>query len=193
MLVTDLDHFLGLPEDAPGPARRLAQHLADVVRVATAGDAGDPWPSALPCRRRPARRPCPGRMIVTRTDPEAPIRWRCSACGDEGVISNWADSPYDLRRRRLTAVGVVNIIVIGDETAAALRELQLLDRDCERLVFAMRAHRDGTALRADDDELDELIGAVAAEVNHEANRRRRSRLDAAFSVLTRITQAAGSY
>jgi hypothetical protein len=31
-------------------------------------------------------------------------QWRCSVCADEGVISNWEDSPYDLRRRRLTVV-----------------------------------------------------------------------------------------
>jgi len=184
MYVTDLYHFLDLREDAPGPARRLAQHLAQVVRAATAGDAGRAWVSALPCRRRPARQPCPGRLTVVRTEPEAPIHWQCGVCGDDGVISNWADSPYDLRRRRLSAVGAVNTIVISDETAAALRELQSLDPDCERLVFAMRAHRDGAALTASDDEMDELIGFVAAEANHEPNRRRQRRLDAAFNVLT---------
>ena len=52
MLVTDLNHFLDLPEDTPGPARRLAGHLSNIVRAATAGDAGTAWESALPCRRR---------------------------------------------------------------------------------------------------------------------------------------------
>jgi hypothetical protein len=32
---------------------------------------------------------------------------------------------------------------------------------------------------ATDDDLDELIGSVAVEANHEPNRRRRQRLDAA--------------
>ena len=35
MLVTDLRHFLDLPEDTPGPARRLAQYLGNIVRAAT--------------------------------------------------------------------------------------------------------------------------------------------------------------
>ena len=60
MLVTDLHHFLDLPEDTPGPARRLAQHLGNIVRAATAGDAGTAWESALPCRRRPANRAARG-------------------------------------------------------------------------------------------------------------------------------------
>lgn len=38
-----------------------------------------------------------------------------------------------------------------------------------------------TATAAD---LDELIGGVAAEANHEANRRRQQRLDTAFNALT---------
>ena len=51
VLVTDLRHFLDMSEDAPGPARRLAEHQSNIVRAATAGDLGTVWKSALPCRR----------------------------------------------------------------------------------------------------------------------------------------------
>jgi hypothetical protein len=191
MLVTDLHHFLGLPPDTPGPARRLAGHLSNIVRAATAGDAGTAWESALSCRRRPANRRCPGRIIVLRTEPGAPIRWQCSACQDQGVISNWEDSPFDLRRRRPTLAGAASQIVIPDQVAATLRELQLLDTDCERLVFRIRARNDGAILAATDDDLDELIGFVAAEANHEPSRRRQQRLDAAFDALNTAAQAPG--
>ena len=67
-MVTDLPHFLDLPPDTPCPARRLAEHLGNIVRAATSGDAGTAWETALPCRRRPANRACPGRMIVLRTN-----------------------------------------------------------------------------------------------------------------------------
>lgn len=63
-------------------------------------------------------------MIVLRTEPPAPIRWQCSVCADEGIISDWADSPFDLRPRRLTLARPVNEIVISEEEAAALRELR---------------------------------------------------------------------
>jgi hypothetical protein len=184
MLVSDPNHFLDLPPDVPGPARRLAGHLSNIVRAATAGDAGTAWESALPCQRRPASRRCPGRMIVLRPDAPAPIRWQCTACDDTGVISNWEDSPFDLRRRQLTLAEPVREIAIPDEVAAALRDMQLLDTDCERLVFAIRARDDHAILAATDDDLDELIGYVAAEANNEPSRRRQQRLDAAFDALT---------
>jgi hypothetical protein len=191
MLVTDLSHFLDMPEDTPGPARRLAEHLSNIVRAATAGDAGTAWESALPCRRRPANRRCPGRIIVLRTQAGAPIRWQCSVCDDEGVISNWEDSAFDLRRRQLTLAEAASEIVIPDEVAAALRGLQLLDTDCERLVFRIRAHNGHAILAATDDDLDELIGFVAAEANHEPNRRRQQRLDAAFAALNTAARTPG--
>jgi hypothetical protein len=189
MMVTDLRHFLDLPAGTPGPARRLAEHLGNIVRAATAGDAGTTWESALPCRRRPASRRCPGRMIVLRTEPPAPIRWQCSICDDEGIISNWADSPFDLRRRRLTLAHPVNELVIPNEVAAVLRELQLPDADCERVVFRIRAHNDRAVLPATDGDLDELIGFVAAEANHEPSRRRQQRLNTAFDALSNAAQA----
>jgi hypothetical protein len=122
-------------------------------------------------------------MIMLRTEPGAPIRWQCSVCDDAGAISNWEDSPLDLRRPALTLAGAAQEIAIPDEVAAALRGLRLLDADCERLVFRIRAHHDGAVLAATDDDLEELIGFVAAEANHEPNRRRRQRLDAAFAAL----------
>jgi len=188
MMVCDLQHFIGLPADAPGAARRVAQHLRNIVRAATAGDAGIAWESALTCRRRPAHRPCAGRIIVLRSEPPTPIRWQCSVCKDDGVIGNWADSPYDLRRRRLTLAEPVSEIVIPAEVAAVLRDLRLLDAECERLVFGIRAHQEGAVLLATDDDLDELIGSVAAEANYETNKRRQQRLDLAFNALTNAAQ-----
>ena len=190
-MVTDLHHFLDLPEDTPGPARRLAAHLGDIVRAATAGDAGTGWESALPCPRRPANRRCPGRMIVLLTEPGVPIRWQCSVCDDSGVISNWEDSPFDLRRRGLAVAEATSDIVIANETAAVLRDLQILDPECERIVFRIRARHAGAVLSATEEDLEELIGFVAAEANHEPNRRRQQRLDAAFEALN--DAAAGSW
>ncbi len=191
MLVADLNHFLDLPDDVPGPARRLAAQLGNMVRAATAGDAGTAWVSALPCRRRPGNRPCRGRMIVLRPlEPPAAIRWRCSMCSDEGLISCWEDSPFDLRRRRLAVVCPVTEVVTSDDVARALRELRELDTRRARVVFSMRAEGERLLMTATDDDFDELVALVAAESKQETNRQRRHRLDAALDALsTRETES----
>ena len=109
------------------------------------------------------------------------------------MISNWADTLYDLRRRRLSVAGDVDEVIVSDETAAVLRELVLLDPDCERLVFGMRAHPDGAVLLAGADDLEELIGFVAAEANHEPSRRRQQRLGTAFDALSNAAQVTGGW
>lgn len=129
---------------------------------------------------------------MTRTEPPAPIRWHCGGCDDEGFISNWFDSPVDLRRRRLTLAGPTHEILIPAEIAATLRDLRLLDTDCERVVFRIRPTDAGALLSATDDELDELIGSVAAEANLESDRRRRQRLDLAFDTLDAAARAGGA-
>jgi hypothetical protein len=184
VFVSDLRHFLDLPDDAPGPARRIAEQLSLIVRAATAGDAGLPWVSALGCRRRPGRTACPGHIAVYRSDVPPSIEWRCTACGDEGVISGWEQSPFDLRARSTDAGPSDEVqIVIDAEVAATLRSLMLIDTAGERLVFRAHPRENVIVLTGSDEDLDELTGYVAAEANHEADRRRQKRLDAAFTVI----------
>jgi hypothetical protein len=190
--VSDLRHFIDLPDDAPGPARKMAEQLGNVVRAAPAAEAGTTWVSALPCRR-PGRRACPGHIVVFRPDLPARIEWRYDSCGDDGVISGWEGSYFDLRAPRPRRPnGTVADFVVPEEVAAALRDVLLLDPDCERLVYQARATGDGIVLSADGEELDELLGSVAAEANHEPNRRRQQCLDRAFAVLSDALQTMGS-
>lgn len=191
MFVSDLRHFLDMPDDAPGPARRMAEHLRLLVQAATAGDAGVVWVTALPCRRRPGRRPCPGHLAVRRTDIPATVEWQCSSCGDEGVISGWSRSLYDLRfAGDHAAVGDLMHVPVSDEVIAMLRGILLLDTASERAVFRARAAADGAVLSLSADDLEELVGYVAAEANHEEDRRRQKRLDAAFAVLSEALAGA---
>ncbi|WP_254697470.1 hypothetical protein [Mycobacterium avium] len=155
--------------------------------AASAGDAHTRWETALPCRRRPANRRCPGRITVVRGDAEQPIGWQCSHCGDDGTISNWAASIYDLRRQQLTAAQPRRDIPIDADTAATLRTLPFLDNNCQRAVFAICAHGGELHLTMTAAELDDLIDALAAESNHEPHRRRQRQLDTAYDTLTAAT------
>ena len=186
MFVSDLRHFLDTPEDVPVPARRMAEHLTLIVRAATAGQGGQRWVSALPCRRRPGRRSCPGHFALYRADVPPSIDWRCTACGDDGVIRGWEGSVFDLRPRRPELVSMPSIrMVLPAEVMATLRDLRLVDTAGERLIFRARVADDdhSAVLAAGADDLEELLIYVAAEANQEKDRRRQKRLDQAFEAL----------
>lgn len=188
MFVSDLKHFLDMPDHAPGPARRLGEQLSLIVRAATAGPGGARWVSAVRCRRRPGHRPCPGHLAVFRLDATAPIRWSCPDCGDEGTISGWEDSPFDLRRVRPVLASVTHAVVVSEDTVTALQGLMLTDPDCERQIFQTRCAGTDLVLPISEDDLEELLGSVAAEANHETNLRRQKRLDAAVNELEQALQ-----
>lgn len=76
----------------------MAEHLTHIVEAGTTSPVGEPTVTVIPCSRRPGRRPCPGLIEVVRLDVPASIEWWCPVCGDEGVVSGWEGSPFDLRR-----------------------------------------------------------------------------------------------
>jgi hypothetical protein len=41
------------------------------------------------CRRRPARRACPGVILVERHVSHSEVEWRCSECDFNGVFTHW--------------------------------------------------------------------------------------------------------
>lgn len=108
----------------------------------------------------------------------------CSSCGDGGVISGWEGSPFDLRRRGLTLTCAIREVPLTAEVTATLRELELLDAECERLVYRIRMDDGQAVMAATEEGLEELVGYVAAEANHEPSRRRHRQLDAALDALS---------
>lgn len=191
MLVSDLRHFLDLPDHTPTPALRLAEQLRDIVRAATSGAEGAGWASALRCRRRPGNRSCQGRLCLRRTGEQALISWECTVCRDEGRISGWQDTPDDLRGGPVESDGTAEDIVVSDAVVVSLRETLLLDSDCRRVVCGARTLDGQIVLIATQEQLDELLGCLAAEANHETNRRRRKRVDAAYDQLSDTVRNTG--
>lgn len=59
--------------------------------------------------------------------------------------------------RDILVAAAANDIMIAHEVVEALRGLRLLDPECERLVFRIRAEADAV-LSATNDELEDLIG-----------------------------------
>ena len=183
VFVSDLAHFLDLPDTVPGPARKMAEQLTSIVRAATVRTGGVEWVTALGCGRRPGRQRCSGHLVVRRLDIPAEIWWACSDCDDDGVIRGWERSPFDLRGVEQPRVDGRVDVVVPDEDAALLRSVMLADAVTEALVYGAAWSPSGAVLTGTFNEFDELVDAVAAEANHEPVRRRVRRLDAVFAGL----------
>jgi hypothetical protein len=95
--ITDMTHFLDSTGRVPARARPIVTFLGSIVSGTSILNPGDPCVLALNCRRRPGRRPCTGRIRSWIEASTGEIQWHCPVCGDHGSISNWEDSPWDLR------------------------------------------------------------------------------------------------
>lgn len=185
MFISDLSHYEGADPESNPAAYRLAQRLGEISYAATSIPADRTLRSALPCNRRPHRRPCPGYLVIVRPKLAVPprIEWRCSECGDAGVITGWQESVFDLRPepdfdRPLLSVDVT------DEEHRLLRELVILEKGATHMVWgAFRDEQDQLWMAGDEADLEDLSGSVAFEANHTENRRRQRVLDVVFGKL----------
>lgn len=198
-MVTDLRHFE--PEDPttelPPRVRRLRTFFGGIARAASVRESGDWAATALRCRRRPGRKPCPGRLEVFRRDLPAEVEWGCPDCGDGGLLSGWRGTPFDLSGPRTEAsgdpVGARLVEVrLGQKEYELLRDrVDLFDVESERIVAGARPTGGGRVLlsgRLDDWEF--LLGEVAFEANHTDARALQRRLDTLASRVGSVVHRA---
>jgi len=190
VFVSDLRHFLDMPDDAPSPAMRLGLQFAAIVRAASVRPVGTGARSAVGCIRRPGRRPCEGFiMVFRRTNGE--IAWSCDTCGDEGVITGWEGSPTDLSGVDDSyADGAELMLLVARELYELIRGVLLLDDACELLVARAEGTAAGVVLKGSTTAFEELVEYVASEANAETNRRRMRFLDEACTALESALVAA---
>ena len=183
VFVSDLRHFLDMPDNAPAPAQRLGLQLAAIVRAASARPVGTGARSGLGCIRRPGRRQCQGFiMVLRRTNGE--IAWSCDMCGDEGVITGWQGSPNDRSGvDDSDADGAEIVLLVTRELYEAIRGVLLLEEACELLVARAEGTGAGVVLAGSTAAFEELIEYVASEANAETHRRRARLLDEAYAAL----------
>lgn len=98
--ITDIRHFLNekgvFPDELPKPALSIANHMAAIIVDATNDD--DTITTAVRCRRRPGRKRCSG-YIVSSIQEDNRIRWFCPSCDDNGYISGWEKTIWNLRQK----------------------------------------------------------------------------------------------
>lgn len=178
--VTDITHFEGLPPNlAKGPAGRIARYFGSIVSAASVIDRGVWRDSAIRCRRRPGRKPCPGHIRIYRTGHSTPIEWHCSSCDDQGVISNWKESSWDLSLSlsRQDSTGKSGEVVVSEEQLHELRKILILDNVNQRVIDAAKVTSGGFVLCGSEDNFEDLLGYITGEADSERNRHRRQILE----------------
>ena len=76
---------------------RHAQYVGWLLCAASVRTPGQESQTAIPCRKRPSRKPCRGHVQVMLTEVPELLCWRCPSCGDQGVVDGWRNSIWNLR------------------------------------------------------------------------------------------------
>jgi len=177
--VTDVQHLV--PESdklAPAPAKRRAAFTREVVEVATARVANEPWTSAVHCVARVGRRLCRGHIRILSATFES-IEWCCADCPENGVITGYVGTPLDLSRH--APQGKLVFWGIDDEDRQFLLAETVGIHDLHAIVCRARPHADVPGLLLIDatvEELDEMYTLVEELTDVMTGRRQRDVLDA---------------
>ncbi len=75
-------------------------------------------------------------------------------------------------------------VIVADEEYRELKEIIIIDEGAERIVWGARRSRKGVVLQGGYDDMDELVGYVAAAANHAKNRRQERILDRVFEAMS---------
>jgi hypothetical protein len=96
---TDARHFLDenglVPDNIPALAKKLISFLGQIMEEASLNPPGEDIETSLKCRRRPSRKPCPGKILAMRETDEGPILWKCDHRGTGGENSKWRGTQWD--------------------------------------------------------------------------------------------------
>jgi len=185
--VTDITDFEDLPPDiTEGPAHRIAVYFGSIVSAASALPTGVWVDAAIQCRRRPGRKKCPGHIQLYRASALSSIEWHCSFCDDQGVITNWKGTRWDLSRWCRSTEPKLRELLLTHEELRELRNNLTFDPECECLIWGTILTPNGIVMRATDEGLDDLLGFIAAESNHEERKHRRNILDRVYDKIDAI-------
>ena len=94
MYVTDIRHYLdeqGEMAPMPTAARNLACFLTLLIEAATSASPEVDHDSRIRCRAAG----CHGTIRTNMIPKFDEISWRCSSCGQQGVIRNWHETKWD--------------------------------------------------------------------------------------------------
>lgn len=184
--ITNIRHLIPekLSEAMPDQVVKQREFFGKIIKAATAREQFE-FTSGLPCRKRVNRKVCEGSVsIKVQQVPVRFIFWHCNSCEDGGRISDFVDTWYDLNAAKTheasfeTGEEVIEVTLNRDEYKALITpEINIYDPDSEKIIYSAQSTEDGVKLQAPEGEMENLIGFIAADGNHEKNRKRSKLID----------------
>jgi hypothetical protein len=183
--ITDLAHLVdenGLPPvGAPKELLEALGFYGGIVEAGSSHPVGTQFPSAIPCRKDPTK----SRLtIANRRD--GTILWKCPDCDENGSISNWQGSDYDLSGATEPDMGRRVGVHVTAEAHGALREIITNSQEEQAIIAGAVVTSEGIWISGRVDDFEELLGSIAAAANHAKNAKRRRVLHGVFDKVERI-------
>jgi hypothetical protein len=121
--VSDLTHFLDeRGQVIEGPLGKMGHYLGLIVEIGSVLPIGHGGLAPAHCAS-PRRRRCGGRLVVARPEAER-IEWECQTCGENGVISHWIATRFNLVSvPRVAQADVSSDPVVQLDELSAMRRL----------------------------------------------------------------------
>ncbi len=176
---------LALPESKKskiGETER-SEYLGSIVSAATMAPPGVEVNTSIRCRRRPERKACHGFIRLRLQEDPAELNWWCPVCADSGVIRNWKGIPWNLSHTRGTAAlngAEFCEVLLAEAEFRLLSEIEILEPRARKIVQTATIIDGGIILIGALDAVDELMGYIAFEANHEQRKKRQLALNQLF-------------
>lgn len=207
--VTDLQHFLEdgrIVPEMPTPAVNLVLYMGSIVAWMTGRKATGVEQTNVPCRRSPGRRRCGTEIEAVFENSGTAIAWRCPTCGDNGYIYGWQGTQWDRRLSGHSTRPPVLEVIEGLGAKVLRQRIRPEDRVSVRFTasdrqiledlvldpdYLERLHPSGHGFVGEYtlDDLEDILGYVAAEANHTTSSKRRRILDNLFRRLMEIQRS----
>lgn len=162
---------------------KSTDYFSAIVSSATLAPPGAEIITDLRCRRRPNHQRCVGLIRVRLQENPPELVWWCPQCGDNGVIKNWKGIPWTLVHTRTDdSVGgnECREIFLTEKEYALLTEISILAPGAAKIVHDAVVKDNGHVIMGTIEDIDDLMGYIAFEVNHEQKSRRKIALNKVF-------------
>jgi len=184
-------HFLNedglVPMGQPEEFYAMLNYFGDIVKAASSHPTDARFCSTVVCRGESGRRRC-GSYLTIAHQPGNTIHWQCSECGDQGFISSWLGTIYDLNEAvERDPTQRVSVVITPDEHRL-LKEAITSSQEEDAIISGAVSTPDGVILSGGIDRFDLLLGSSAFNANHAKTAKCQKTMDKVYEKIASVVE-----